>query len=49
VGALVKGKNPFVCQQVEGLLNKGSNVGLNLYGWGVERNNLVYYKNNLTE
>jgi glycosyltransferase involved in cell wall biosynthesis len=32
-------------------LNKGSNVGLNLYGEGVERNNLEAYitKNNLTE
>jgi glycosyltransferase involved in cell wall biosynthesis len=52
VGALVKGKNPlYAIQLVEGLLNKGSNVGLNLYGEGVERNNLEAYitKNNLTE
>jgi hypothetical protein len=52
LGALVKGKNPlYAIQLVEGLLNKGSNVGLNLYGEGVERNNLEAYitKNNLTE
>jgi hypothetical protein len=41
----------YAIQLVEGLLNKGSNVGLNLYGEGVERNNLEAYitKNNLTE
>ncbi|MEZ7503833.1 glycosyltransferase [Flavobacterium sp. Arc2] len=52
VGALVKGKNPlYAIQLVEGLLNRGFNVGLNLYGEGVERTNLEVYitKNNLTE
>ena len=52
VGALVKGKNPLhAIQLVEGLLKKGFNVDLNLYGEGSERTKLEVYiaKNNLTE
>lgn len=44
VGALVKGKNPlYAIRLVEGLIRKGFNVGLDLYGDGIERNNLEAY------
>lgn len=52
VGALVEGKNPlYAIQLVEGLLHKGFNVGLNLYGEGIERSKLEAYiaVNNLAE
>jgi glycosyltransferase involved in cell wall biosynthesis len=52
VGSLVKGKNPmFAVQVVHELFNKGFDVCLNLFGEGVERNNLETYlsKNNLVE
>jgi glycosyltransferase involved in cell wall biosynthesis len=52
VGTLVKGKNPmYAIQLIEGLVNKGFDVCLNLYGEGLERHNLEDYilKNNLTE
>lgn len=50
VGTLVKGKNPlFAIQLVEGLIKKGHEVTLSLYGEGVERESLQEYvfKNNL--
>lgn len=51
VGALVKGKNPlYAIQLVEHLFNNGFDVGLNLYGEGIERSNLETYitANNLS-
>lgn len=52
VGALVSGKRPlYAIQLVESLYRKGFDVVLNLYGEGVERNNLEEYirLNNLKE
>lgn len=52
VGSLVKGKNPmYAVQIVEGLFSRGFDVRLNIYGEGIERNNLERYisKNNLAE
>jgi glycosyltransferase involved in cell wall biosynthesis len=52
VGSLVKGKNSmYAVQIVEGLFSRGFDVCLNIYGEGVERNNLERYisKNNLAE
>jgi glycosyltransferase involved in cell wall biosynthesis len=52
VGSLVKGKNPvYAAQVVEGLFNRGFDVCLNIYGEGIERNNLERYisENNLAE
>lgn len=44
VGALVSGKRPlYAIQLVEMLYKKGYNVALELYGEGVERNNLEDY------
>ena len=50
VGALVAGKRPlYAIQLVEMLFKKGYNVALELYGEGLERNNLENYisQNNL--
>jgi glycosyltransferase involved in cell wall biosynthesis len=52
VGSLVKGKNPmYAIQIVEGLFSRGFDVSLNIYGEGIERNNLERYisENNLAE
>ena len=44
VGSLVKGKNPmYAIQLIEELASKNYNVILNLYGDGVEKENLIYY------
>lgn len=52
VGALVKGKNPlYAIQIVENLLKIGQNVKLELFGDGIERENLENYitKNRLEQ
>jgi glycosyltransferase involved in cell wall biosynthesis len=52
VGSLVKGKNPmYAVQLVEELFSRGFDVCLNIYGEGIERNNLETYisKNNLAK
>ncbi|MBF4492859.1 glycosyltransferase family 4 protein [Flavobacterium sp. MR2016-29] len=47
VGALVPGKNPlYAIKIVEQLIKKGKNAVLNLYGEGIERDNLEQYIQN---
>lgn len=44
VGTLMSGKNPlYAIQLVEGLIKKGYNVSLDLYGEGIERKHLEEY------
>ncbi|MHC0442719.1 glycosyltransferase [Flavobacterium sp. 3-210] len=50
VGSLVSGKNPlYAIKLVQELIKEGINATLNLYGNGVEKNNLEFYlkENNL--
>jgi glycosyltransferase involved in cell wall biosynthesis len=44
VGSLVFGKNPvYAVELIEQLIKKGFNINLNIYGDGVEKENLQYY------